>query len=106
MTDDLDRALSSEPEIRPSPAFLRSVMAEVEREAALPPPIPFPWLRAMPGIAAAVAVVALVMVNAISTVTGADTPQTVLRVSPATMWTLVGLLVSAASMAAAAVRVR
>jgi hypothetical protein len=48
--DELDRILSSESEIVPSPGFARSVMAAVRREAAVPPPIPFPWMLALPGL--------------------------------------------------------
>lgn len=50
--DDLDRILSTEPEIVPSSGFVVSVMDAVRRETA-PPPIPFPWKRALPGFAAA-----------------------------------------------------
>jgi len=31
--------------------FLASVMDRVREEAAAPPPIPFPWKRALPGMA-------------------------------------------------------
>jgi hypothetical protein len=51
--DDLDRILSEEEEIIPSSGFTASVMDSVRREAAAPPPIPFPWKRALPGLAAA-----------------------------------------------------
>src|SRR5438045_1181660 len=51
--DDLDRILSSEQEIIPSAAFVDSVMSSVRREAGAPPPIPFPWRRALPGLCAA-----------------------------------------------------
>jgi hypothetical protein len=54
--DELDRVLSrslSEEEIVPSSGFTASVMEAVRREATEPPPIPFPWRRALPGVAAA-----------------------------------------------------
>jgi hypothetical protein len=51
--DELDRALSREEEIVPSSGFTASVMDAVRSEAAVPPPIPFPWRRALPGLAAA-----------------------------------------------------
>jgi hypothetical protein len=54
--DDLDGILAAEEEILPSSGFAASVMEAVRREAATPPPIPFPWRRAVPGMAAAVAV--------------------------------------------------
>jgi hypothetical protein len=50
--DELDRILSSETEIIPSSRFISSVMNSVRSEAAEPPPIPFPWKWAMPGIVA------------------------------------------------------
>ena len=59
--DDLDRILSGEQEIMPSSGFVAEVMAAVQREAVAPPAIPFPWKRALPGIAAAVSAVALVL---------------------------------------------
>ena len=51
--DDIDRMLSSEDGILPSSGFVASVLAAVRREAATPPPIPFPWTRAWPVAAAA-----------------------------------------------------
>jgi hypothetical protein len=51
--DDLDRILSTEQEIIPSSGFVRSVMDAVRHDAAAPPPIPFPWRRALPGLCAA-----------------------------------------------------
>ncbi|HET9131827.1 MAG TPA: hypothetical protein VFO86_12810 [Terriglobia bacterium] len=55
--DEFDRVLSREAEIIPSSGFVRSVMAAVQSEAAAPPPIPFPWKRALPGILAFVAAI-------------------------------------------------
>jgi hypothetical protein len=49
--DDLDRILSTEENIVPSSRFVNSVMDAVRREAATPPPIPFPWKRAITGLA-------------------------------------------------------
>ncbi|HXZ20382.1 MAG TPA: hypothetical protein VEG63_10560 [Candidatus Acidoferrales bacterium] len=49
--DDLDRILAEEQEIVPSAGFVRSVMKAVEREAATPSAIPFPWKWALPGMA-------------------------------------------------------
>ena len=50
MSDKLDNILASEPELVPSSGFLASVMERVKEEAAVPPPIPFPWKRAIPGM--------------------------------------------------------
>ena len=61
--DDIDRILSREEELLPSSGFVPSVMDAVRREAALPPPIPFPWKRAVPGLlAAALALIAVAAV--------------------------------------------
>jgi hypothetical protein len=56
MTDaQLDSALLSESDaLLPSSGFTDSVMAAVREEAMAPPPIPFPWKRALPGMAAVV----------------------------------------------------
>lgn len=53
--EDLDRLLSGSPLPDPGPAFTRKVMAEVRREAAALPPIPFPWPRLAIGLGLAVA---------------------------------------------------
>lgn len=61
LTDaQLDFALSAETDsIYPSSGFTESVMAAVGRDNPAPAPIPFPWRRAIPGIAAAVAALCL-----------------------------------------------
>ena len=51
--DDLDRYLTDD-EIVPSSGFVANVMDAVRAEAAGPPPIPFPWARALPGMVAVV----------------------------------------------------
>lgn len=52
--DELDRILSSKDDaILPSSGLMTSVMEAVRFEAATPPPISFPWRRALPGLAAA-----------------------------------------------------
>ena len=50
--EDLDRILSHEEGILPSAGFTARVMEGVRSEAKAPPPIPFPWKRALPGLAA------------------------------------------------------
>jgi len=50
--DDLDRALSRGEDIVPSSGFVATVMGAVRSEAAAPPQIPFPWKRALAGLAA------------------------------------------------------
>lgn len=60
--DEIDHILSREDEILPSSGFAVSVMDAVRREAAAPPPIPFPWKRALPGLVAGGFVLALALV--------------------------------------------
>jgi hypothetical protein len=59
MTDErIDAILGAEEELVPSSGFLASVMDRVHAEVAAPPPIPFPWKRALPGFALAAGVFA------------------------------------------------
>ncbi|HEY4363290.1 MAG TPA: hypothetical protein VGN17_20145 [Bryobacteraceae bacterium] len=51
---EFDRILSGEGDLVPSSGFASAVMDAVRSEASAPPPIPFPWARALPGIAAGV----------------------------------------------------
>jgi hypothetical protein len=60
--DDMNRILSREDEILPSSGFAASVMDAVRREAAAPPPIPFPWKRALPGLVVAALALASALV--------------------------------------------
>ncbi|HEV2135707.1 MAG TPA: hypothetical protein VGR47_15835 [Terracidiphilus sp.] len=54
--DTIERILASEEVLVPSSGFASAVMERVREESAAPPPIPFPWKRAIPGIALAVGV--------------------------------------------------
>ena len=54
--DAIDRILAPDEELVPSSGFLAATMERVREEAAAPPPIPFPWKRAVPGIALAAGV--------------------------------------------------
>jgi hypothetical protein len=60
--NEIDRILSREDEILPSSGFAASVMDAVRREAAAPSPIPFPWMRAVPGLLAGVCGLILLIV--------------------------------------------
>jgi len=62
---DIDRILSREDEILPSSGFAVSVIDAVRYEAAAPPPIPFPWKRALPGLVVGGFVLALVFVTVV-----------------------------------------
>ncbi len=63
--EEIDRILSREDEILPSSGFAVSVMDAVRREAAAPPPIPFPWKRALPGLVLGGFALALVFVTVV-----------------------------------------
>jgi len=106
--DELDRVLSQRDDIQPSSGFAASVMEAVREEAAAPPPIPFPWKRALPvlifaGLAVA-AVVAAGVVALAQLGRGAVAPQVAFSLRdllPAYMrgpagagagWTAAGLL--------------
>jgi hypothetical protein len=52
----LDRILATEEDLVPSSGFAASVMDRIREEATAPPPIPFPWKRAVPGIVLAAGV--------------------------------------------------
>jgi hypothetical protein len=50
--EDFDRMLSTQEELIPSSGFVDGVMDAIEYAASTPPPIPFPWRHALPGLAA------------------------------------------------------
>jgi len=54
--DAIDRILARDGELAPSSGFFAGVMERVREEAAAPPPMPFPWKRAVPGIVLAAGV--------------------------------------------------
>ncbi|MFY9647519.1 MAG: hypothetical protein WAK29_20235 [Terriglobales bacterium] len=66
--DEIDCVLTREEDILPSSGFAVSVMDAVRREAVAPPPIPFPWVRALPGMAAGVFALALVLVSGVAAI--------------------------------------
>ncbi len=66
--DEIDRILSPADEILPSSGFAVSVMEALRHEAAVPPPIPFPWKRALPGLVAAALALTLVLVVGVVTI--------------------------------------
>ena len=51
--EPIDEILGAEGSLVPSSGFLASVMERVREEAATPPPLPFPWKRAVPGFVVA-----------------------------------------------------
>ena len=52
----INEILATEQELVPSSGFLASVMERVREESVAPPPIPFPWKRAVPGFVVAAGV--------------------------------------------------
>jgi hypothetical protein len=54
--EDIDRALAADEAVVPTSGLATTVMARIRQQAAAPPPIPFPWLHALPGIVALVLV--------------------------------------------------
>jgi hypothetical protein len=50
--DEINRAMAPQEAIVPASGFVSAVMARVHEEAAATRPLPFPWLRALPGLAA------------------------------------------------------
>ena len=106
--DELDRLLSEEEDIVPSSGFVASVMDAVRQQAAAPPPIPFPWKRALPGLAAcALALLWLLVVGIMGFSRGAALapaapPPVIVRILEAASaagvgWIALALLVSLVS---------
>jgi len=54
--ETIETILATEEELIPTSGFLDSVMERLQEEAAAPPPIPFPWLRALPAMVVAAVV--------------------------------------------------
>ena len=59
--EQLDRILAHEDALVPSSGFAASVMDAIQEQAAEPAPIPFPWKLALPGIAALVAAIVIIV---------------------------------------------
>ena len=109
--DELGRILSSEETIVPSPDFAGRVMAAVWREAMTPPPIPFPWKRALPGILVSIGALALIAVAVVPAIArelsaggsvevpwmSALVPALAVLGAPETRWVALALLISLAS---------
>jgi|SRR5260370_30819914 len=107
--NEIDRVLSREDEILPSSGFAVSVIEAVRREAAAPPPIPFPWKRALPGLVVGGLVLAVVLVAGVVAIAQMDKatappPSISLpsglahifqgNVESAAIWTMLALLVT------------
>ena len=106
---EINSILSREDEILPSSGFTVSVMDAVRREAASPPPIPFPWKRALPGLVVAGLALVLILIRVIAAIAQlgkATTPPLSMSMPPvpppifhggigsAAIWTVLALLVA------------
>jgi ABC-type amino acid transport substrate-binding protein len=86
--DELNRILGSrDDDIVPASGFADAVMEAVRRELAVPAPIPFPWKRALPGIAAGAAALVFLVVAVIWWL---PSHAAVFTLSPATVKALTG----------------
>jgi hypothetical protein len=79
--DEIDRIFSGDAGIEPSPGFTARVMGGVRHEASAPPPIPFPWKCAVPGLAAWILVLVRVAIKGFGQ--AAPVPSTWFRLLPA-----------------------
>jgi hypothetical protein len=61
--EEINRALATDDTIVPSSGFASSVMEAVRRDTDAPPPIPFPWKRALPGFIVCLAGAGLLAAN-------------------------------------------
>ena len=66
----LDRILAHEDALVPSSGFAASVMDAIQEQAAEPAPIPFPWKLALPGIAALIAAIVIIVRFTVSAIQG------------------------------------
>lgn len=103
--DELDRWLTEDDAIVPSSGFSPAVMEAVVREASAPPAIPFPWTRALPGLASlGVALLAIVVGTTILGAAPADqevrsVARQVISAGDEAGWIAAALMVTAASLA-------
>jgi hypothetical protein len=74
---NLDRILLERDSLLPSSGFAASVLETIQQQTAAPAPIPFPWKRALPGLA--------VLTLALAIVTGMiqTTVQSIIQSPPA-----------------------
>lgn len=87
--DELDRILSQPDDIQPSSGFAVSVMDAVRAEAAAPPPIPFPWTRALPVLLVGVVVLIAVAVAGVADLVQASRQTGGLDLEPS-WWSALG----------------
>jgi hypothetical protein len=100
--EDIDLVLARDDNIVPSSGFTASVMDAVTRDATTPPPIPFPWKRALPGLTWCLAVNIGFLVSSLrSSHTASPAPDVAVlsTVLAGAAWIAAALVVSLASVA-------
>jgi hypothetical protein len=90
--EEIDRVLNGDEAIVPSSGFTSSVMEAVRRDTEAPPPIPFPWKRAVPGFIVCVIAAAVLLFAG-----GGPHGAVEIHIDAGMGWALVGLLVAALS---------
>lgn len=80
--EEIDRILGSEESIVASSGFTASVMHAIRAEADTPPPIAFPWRRAVPVITVAGALIVAVLTLTIVLILSPNPASTASAVSP------------------------
>jgi hypothetical protein len=86
--EEIDHMLSREGEILPSSGFAVAVMDAVRHEAAAPPPIPFPWKRALPGLVVGGLVLVFALVAGVAAMVQLATTSTIRQVPESSTFTL------------------
>ncbi len=95
--DELERWLSDDEAIVPSSGFAAAAMEAVRREACAPPAIPFPWIRALPGLAATTLALAWVLMTGLSAIREAAAHAAQVPALPGLFATLLDVGMSAAT---------
>ncbi len=105
--DEIDRILADDNGIAPSSGFAGSVMEAVRLDAITPPPIPFPWKRGLPALAAGCAVVIVAAVSFVGHPQAVSSPAALeadwalvlatLANNPETTWILAATLLTIAA---------
>jgi ABC-type branched-subunit amino acid transport system permease subunit len=113
LTDgEFDRALAADHDaIVPSSGFADSVMAAVSHETSAPVPLAFPWVRALPGLVAAIVALGVLIAAIVVLLQSAPARHAaglsislqtfsapMFRQAPDVLWLAVSLAISAASL--------
>ena len=83
---EMDQILCRPDEIVPSSGFTESVMGAIQQEASVPPPIPFPWKRALPVLVLAGLSVVGVLAGAIAAFVMAGRASVAIPIPAASAW--------------------